>query len=148
MRDASEMARMFAALDALPVPLIGRVQGAALGGGAGLAAVCDIVVAEERPSLASPRSSWAFCLPSSRRYVLAKIGAVGGAGAVSDRRAFSAMRAREIGLVHAVVPAGGAGRAVDSIRARSSLARGPEAIAAAKALIRRSSGRSLADARR
>ena len=32
----------------LPVPLIGRVQGAALGGGAGLAAVCDIVVAEDR----------------------------------------------------------------------------------------------------
>ena len=38
---------MFEALDALPVPLIGRVHGAALGGGAGLAAVCDIVVAAE-----------------------------------------------------------------------------------------------------
>ena len=35
------------ALDALPVPVIGRVQGAALGGGAGLAAVCDIVVAAD-----------------------------------------------------------------------------------------------------
>ena len=46
---------MFAALDALPVPVVGRVQGAALGGGAGLAAVCDIVVAEERPCSASPR---------------------------------------------------------------------------------------------
>ena len=38
---------MFGALDALPVPLIGRVHGAALGGGAGLAAVCDIVVADD-----------------------------------------------------------------------------------------------------
>ena len=38
---------MFAALDALPVPLIGRIHGAALGGGAGLAAVCDIVVAAD-----------------------------------------------------------------------------------------------------
>ena len=46
---------MFASLDALPVPVVGRVQGAALGGGAGLAAVCDIVVAEDRPSSASPR---------------------------------------------------------------------------------------------
>ena len=47
LRDATAMSRMFAALDALPVPVIGRIQGAALGGGAGLAAVCDVVVAEE-----------------------------------------------------------------------------------------------------
>ena len=45
---AEAAARMFSALDNLPVPLIGRVQGAALGGGAGLAAVCDVVVAEDR----------------------------------------------------------------------------------------------------
>src|SRR5262245_39550892 len=45
VRDAIAASRMFAAIDALPVPVIGRVQGAALGGGAGLAAVCDIVVA-------------------------------------------------------------------------------------------------------
>src|SRR5262249_18231315 len=46
LRDATAMSRMFAAIDALPFPVIGRVQGAALGGGAGLAAVCDIVVAD------------------------------------------------------------------------------------------------------
>src|SRR5262245_5194119 len=43
VRDATAMSAMFAALDTLPMPLIGRIQGAALGGGAGLAAVCDIV---------------------------------------------------------------------------------------------------------
>src|SRR5207302_6912620 len=47
LRDATAMSRMFGALNDLPVPLVGRIQGAALGGGAGLAAVCDIVVAEE-----------------------------------------------------------------------------------------------------
>src|SRR5258706_10262007 len=47
VRDARAMARMFEALDRLPIPLIGRIHGAALGGGAGLAAVCDIVVAAE-----------------------------------------------------------------------------------------------------
>jgi methylglutaconyl-CoA hydratase len=47
VRDAGAMARMFDRLDTLPVPLVGRVHGAALGGGAGLAAVCDIVVAAE-----------------------------------------------------------------------------------------------------
>ena len=56
VRDARGAGRMFRALDTLPVPLIGRVHGAALGGGSGLAAVCDIVVAERRlPSSASPR---------------------------------------------------------------------------------------------
>ena len=44
-RDAGAMAAMFARLDSLPVPVVGRVHGAALGGGAGLAAVCDIAVA-------------------------------------------------------------------------------------------------------
>src|SRR5262245_12389313 len=44
LRDAAAMSAMFAALDTLPVPVVGRIHGAALGGGAGLAAVCDIVV--------------------------------------------------------------------------------------------------------
>src|SRR5687767_10704150 len=47
LQDAMAMSRMFAALDTLPVPLVGRIHGAALGGGAGLASVCDIVVASE-----------------------------------------------------------------------------------------------------
>ena len=38
---------MLERLDTLPVPVIGRIQGAALGGGVGLAAVCDIVVAAD-----------------------------------------------------------------------------------------------------
>src|SRR3954454_16029749 len=47
LRDATAMSKMFAALNDLPLALIGRVQGAALGGGAGLAAICDIVVASD-----------------------------------------------------------------------------------------------------
>jgi methylglutaconyl-CoA hydratase len=52
VRDARAMSRMFEALDHLPIPLIGRVHGAALGGGVGLAAVCDIVVAAEDAAFA------------------------------------------------------------------------------------------------
>src|SRR5947208_11120232 len=47
VRDATATSQMFRAFDELPVPVVGRVQGAAIGGGAGLAAVCDIVVAAE-----------------------------------------------------------------------------------------------------
>ena len=44
--DARAMAAMFNALDTLPCAVIGKVHGPALGGGVGLVAVCDIVVAE------------------------------------------------------------------------------------------------------
>ena len=47
LADAEDFALMLERLDTLPVPVIGRVHGAALGGGVGLAAVCDIVVAAE-----------------------------------------------------------------------------------------------------
>src|SRR5215210_6204980 len=45
--DATRAAEMFNAINQLPVPVIGRIHGAALGGGAGLAAVCDVAVADE-----------------------------------------------------------------------------------------------------
>ena len=47
VRDATRMAEMFLALDTLPAAVIGRIHGAALGGGAGLTAICDIAVADE-----------------------------------------------------------------------------------------------------
>ena len=47
LADAEDFALMLERLDTLPMPVIGRVHGAALGGGVGLAAVCDIVVAAE-----------------------------------------------------------------------------------------------------
>ena len=45
--DSRAMAEMFRALDGLPMPLVARVQGAALGGGAGLVAMADVAVASE-----------------------------------------------------------------------------------------------------
>jgi methylglutaconyl-CoA hydratase len=47
LEDAHRAASMLLAIDSVPVPVIGRIHGAALGGGAGLAAVCDVVVAAE-----------------------------------------------------------------------------------------------------
>ncbi len=58
VRDAERMADMFAAIDRCPKPVIGCIAGAAIGGGAGLAAVCDIVVAAaEARSSASPKQN-------------------------------------------------------------------------------------------
>lgn len=46
-RDSAELAQLFKALDELDKPVVARVQGAALGGGTGLVAACDVVVAAE-----------------------------------------------------------------------------------------------------
>jgi Enoyl-CoA hydratase/carnithine racemase len=46
-RDAEALGRMFLAIDSCPKPVVGRVHGAALGGGAGLVAVCDVAVCAE-----------------------------------------------------------------------------------------------------
>jgi methylglutaconyl-CoA hydratase len=45
IRDSSLLARMYAMINECPLPVIGRIQGAAIGGGVGLVAVCDIAIA-------------------------------------------------------------------------------------------------------
>jgi methylglutaconyl-CoA hydratase len=145
LRDAAAMSRMFAALNELPVPLVGRVQGAALGGGAGLAAVCDIVVAEERALFGFTEVKLGILPAVISPFALAKIGRSAARELFLTGARFSAARAREIGLVHAVVPPGELDRTVASY-VREILSGGPEAIAAAKTLIGHVWDRSLADA--
>ena len=145
VRDANAAARMFAALDTLPVPLIGRIHGAALGGGSGLAAVCDVVVAEDAAVFGFTEVKLGILPAVISPFALAKIGRSAARELFLTGARFSADRAREIGLVHVVVPAAELDAAVDQY-VREFLAGGPEAIAAAKALIPTVSGRSIADA--
>jgi methylglutaconyl-CoA hydratase len=145
LRDAVAMSQMFNALDALPVPLIGRVQGAALGGGAGLAAVCDIVVADESALFGFTEVKLGILPAVISPFALAKIGRSAARELFLTGSRFSAARAREIGLVHAVVPAAELDSTVERY-VRELLTAGPEAIAAAKALIPQVWGRSLSDA--
>lgn len=135
VRDAGAMARMFTALDTLPIPLIGRVQGAALGGGCGLAAVCDIVVAADEAVFGFTEVKLGIVPAVISPYVLAKIGRSAARELFLTGERFPAVRAREIGLVHAVVSV----EALDiAVRAYVGqvLGSGPDAVAAAKALIR------------
>ena len=74
LEDAIAAARMLSALDSLPVPLVGRVQGAALGGGAGLAAVCDVVVAEDRAVFGFTEVKLGILPAVISPFALAKIG--------------------------------------------------------------------------
>ena len=94
LRDAEDLARMLELLDSLPVPLIGRVHGAALGGGVGLVAVCDIVVAADDAVFAFSEAKLGILPAVISPYVLAQDRRVGGARAVPDRRRGSTPRAR------------------------------------------------------
>jgi len=145
VRDAERMARMFAALDTVPIPLVGRIHGAALGGGCGLAAVCDIVVSEEQAVFGFTEVRLGILPAVISPYALAKIGRSAARELFLTGARFSAARALDIGLVHTVVPAGALDAAVDRY-VTELLGAGPGAIAAAKALIPRVWERSAAEA--
>src|SRR5262249_25538910 len=135
VRDAAAAADVFAALNTLPVPVIARIHGAALGGGTGLAAVADIAIADEAAMFGFTEVKLGLVPSIISPYVMAKIGESAARELFLTGRRFSAQRALEIGLVHAVV----AGNDLDkSVRQclDEVLSGGPEAIAVAKTLIR------------
>jgi methylglutaconyl-CoA hydratase len=134
LEDAAEAARLFQSFDRLPVPTIARVQGAALGGGAGLCAVCDIVVAADDAVFGFTEVKLGLLPAVISPFVLAKIGRSAARELFLTGARFGAARAREIGLVHAVVAAPELDARVDAY-VGELLTGGPEAIAAAKALI-------------
>lgn len=144
VRDARALAAMFDALNTLPVPLIGRVQGAALGGGAGLAAVCDIVVAADDAMFGFTEAKLGILPAVISPYTVAKIGQSAARELFLTASKFSAPRAREIGLVHAVVPAADLDTTIEAY-VLELLTSGPRAIAAAKTLIGAVAGRLPAE---
>ena len=145
LRDAMAMSRMFAAINELPVAVIGRIQGAALGGGAGLAAVCDIVVAEDAALFGFTETKLGILPAVISPFTLAKIGQSAARELFLTGARFSAARAKEIGLVHDVVAAGGLDEAVDH-HLKELMSAGPAAVAAAKAVIPDVWGRPVAEA--
>ena len=145
VRDANAAARMFAALDTLPIPLIGRVHGAALGGGSGLAAVCDVVVAEQDAVFGFTEVKLGILPAVISPYAVAKIGRSAARELFLTGMRFNALRARDIGLVHSVVP----GSELDTMigmYVNEFLSGAPDAIATAKALIPRVWARGASDA--
>jgi methylglutaconyl-CoA hydratase len=146
LRDAAAMSDMLRAIDRCPKPVIARVHGAALAGGTGLCAVADAVVADETTIFGFTETKLGLIPAVITPFVLAKIGQSHARRYFLTGERFGAARAQAIGLVHEVVPADALDAAVDAI-AREFDDAGPEAIAAAKALIQRVSAASYADSR-
>ncbi len=135
IQDATLTSRMFRALDELPVPVIGRIHGAAIGGGAGLAAVCDIVIAAEDAVFGFTEVKLGIVPAVISPFVLGKIGASAARELFLTGARFPAARAYKMDLVHAVVPAAELDETIDRYVAEI-ISGGPESIAAAKTLIR------------
>jgi methylglutaconyl-CoA hydratase len=134
--DANRLAAMLATVDACPVPVIARVQGAALGGGAGLCAVADVVVAEAKTRLGFPEVRLGLVPATIAPYVVRRIGEGAARALFVTGERIDAHEARRIGLVHRVAEGEDAlDSAVDEVLA-AILAGGPEAVRAAKALVR------------
>jgi methylglutaconyl-CoA hydratase len=134
VRDAEAMSDMYRAIDRCPKAVIARVHGAALGGGAGLCAVADAVVAEEQTVFGFTETKLGIIPAVISPFALAKIGVSHARRLFLTGERFGARRAQAIGLVHEVVSADALDAAVDAIAAELGTA-GPSAVAAAKALI-------------
>ena len=143
--DARFAAEMFRSIDELPVPVIAGIQGAAIGGGAGLAAVADVVVADEHAMFGFTEVKLGIIPAVISPFVLAKIGRSAARELFLTGRRFTAQHALDIGLVHTVVPASNIDAGVDAVL-REVLSAGPEAIAAAKRLIAHVALSSVEDA--
>ena len=137
--DARRMAAMFRALDELPVPVVGRVQRAAFGGGVGLIACCDVIVAADDARFSFSEVKLGILPAVISTFALRKIGPGQARRWFLTGETFDAARAREIGLVHEVVAEDRLDAAVQEV-VDVLLANGPRAMREAKALIRRLAG--------
>ena len=143
VRDARAGAEMFLAINTIPAIVIGRIHGAALGGGSGLAAVCDIVVAAEDAVFGFTETKLGILPAMISPYVLQKIGASAARDLFLTGRRFDAKKAKDIGLVHEVVNASDLDAAVDRF-VNEALGASPTAVARAKALIQNVIGQAPA----
>jgi methylglutaconyl-CoA hydratase len=143
--DARAMALMFRAIDECPKPVIAKVRGAALGGGSGLVACCDIVVAAEGTAFGFTEVRLGIVPANISTFVLPKIGARAARRYFLTGERFDAARAKEIGLVHEVVPDAALDATVDGL-VGEILKGGPEAVATAKQIVREGLARQRDDA--
>ena len=131
--DALRLRAMLEAIDGCPVPVLARVQGHALGGGCGLVACSDIVIAEPGAQFAFSEVKLGIVPAVISPFALAKIGPSGARRFFMTGERFDAEAALRIGLVHEVTDDLDA--AVERILGELATAR-PQAVRTAKRLAR------------
>ncbi|MBP7997837.1 MAG: enoyl-CoA hydratase/isomerase family protein [Chloroflexi bacterium] len=136
MSDGQAIFDLMNVVDSCPKPVIGRINGAAIGGGVGLVSCCDIVVAVERATFAFSEVRLGIIPAVISPFVLAKIGVAQGRELFLTGERFAAHHAQRLGLVHYLVADEVELDAKVQERIEQLLQAAPGAIAAAKNLIR------------
>jgi len=98
--DAYRLEQLFNTIYLTPKPVIGRINGAAFGGGIGLISVCDIVVAVKTAKMAFSEVNLGILPAVISPYVIPKIGFSNAARFFLTGERFNAIKAHEIGLIH------------------------------------------------
>ncbi|TYC53451.1 crotonase/enoyl-CoA hydratase family protein [Rhodobacterales bacterium] len=135
MAEARKLALMLKALNELPHPLIGRVQGQAFGGGIGMMSVCDTVVAVDSARFGLTEVRLGLIPATISPYVLARMGEGKARRVFMSARTFSADEAVALDLVARAVPEADLDEAIER-EVKPYLAAAPAAVAASKALAR------------
>lgn len=135
-REATKLARMLNALNELPKPLIGRVQGNAFGGGVGMMSVCDVTIGVETARFGFTEARLGLIPATIGPYVVARMGEAMARRVFMSARLFGAEEAVALGLLAQSVAPVDLDRAVEA-EVTPYLACAPGAVAEAKRLVRR-----------
>lgn len=135
MAEARKLALMLNALNELPKPLIGRINGNAFGGGIGMMSVCDVAVGAEGAKFGLTEVRLGLIPATISPYVLARMGEGKARRVFFSARLFDAAEAKELDLLAKVVPADGLDAAIEQ-EIKPYLSAAPAAVAASKALAR------------
>ena len=131
--DAGRLAAALGALNALPKPVIGRIQGQAFGGGIGLLSVCDVAVGVRGARFGLTETRLGLIPATIGPFVLARMGEAMARRVFMSARLFDADEAVTLGLLARAVPAEMLDAAVEA-EVQPYLSCAPGAVAAAKAL--------------
>jgi methylglutaconyl-CoA hydratase len=132
--EATKLALMLKALNELPKPLIGRIQGQAFGGGMGMMSVCDVTIAVTGPRFGFTETRLGLIPATISPYVVARMGLARAREVFASARLFDAHEAVRLGLATRAVAPADLDAAVEAEIA-PYLTAAPGAAAASKALL-------------
>ncbi|WP_319546615.1 crotonase/enoyl-CoA hydratase family protein [Ruegeria conchae] len=132
--EARKLAEMLNALNTLPKPLIGALQGNAFGGGVGMTSVCDVAIGVDSLKMGLTETRLGLIPATIGPYVIARMGEARSRRVFMSARLFDAAEAVELGLLARAVPADALAEAVEA-EVRPYLSCAPGAVSSAKQLI-------------
>lgn len=134
-REARKLAEMLNALNVLPKPLIGAVQGNAFGGGLGLISVCDVAIGADHLKMGLTETRLGLIPATIGPYVIARMGEARSRRVFMSARLFGASEAVDLGLLARSVPGADLATAIEQ-EVTPYLSCAPGAVASAKKLVR------------